>query len=1704
MKKIILLALVAVVALTAVLIFLIGRNDAPGAPTPSGQDALVGERSFAPATPPPSTRHIATPLSVNEAISNGDPREGYILAPTIVGLGGVDMVSAFALQTPAAYEGAFPAISIDGQEAPTIVREDSRTFLITPAIPLTPNSVYVFRLGGDNGPEITWAFQTAPYFEITATLPRNQSTNVPVNTGIEVEFSFGSAIDIEDYFSIYPQVEGRFIHRGSTAIFMPTSSLEAGQIYTVTIGAGVSLAGGEEQITTDHVFSFETAPEEGEEWPWDWGSRLHFSSSVVEFPSFAAPSVNFWMNYDRGGQRPAIEMTLHRLADRTQGIEAVNRLVGVPHWAQFAQVESLIDTSDLTRVFSTSVTQSLGISDWGDETFTFPDALPPGFYVLTARVGDTDSQVIVQVTDLAVQMLADNDRALLWIHDMTTGLPAGGARVYDRVGNSTEEVSPYGIAVIERDVSFGEYLVIVAADGREGVVFAHSFGFSPFHGGWGDWGWGWGSPRGNNYYWTALQLDRTLFQRSDTLSLWGFVQNRQEYETISHVTAVLTEQRWWHSPEGDVLHRQNIPVSYGAYSGEIRLPHLDPGSYELAIYHGEILLSATFFTVMDYVTPPYRLSVSASRNAIFAGEEVTFTARAAFFEGTPVPDLQISHDLWGWDVTGSGGGSGQTDLEGILEVTARPAARDASVHGERSLFFSAEATLPEIGWTHQSAQVRVFVNDIDLRPEGTRSGSDASLSIDVHEIDLSRINDGTDTGWDDFRGNPVGGQGISVEILEQYWVPIREGERYDHVTRQVIPRYRYEQRERSLERFEMTTDAQGHATRDFQVPDRTHASYLARLTTTDGNGRRITQDVFIGRDFSWFHWNAGDNQLFLDGVNEEGYDIGDEVELTVMQGTEPVTQGNFLFVTVQNGILHYQIGRNPLTFSFREEHVPNVQVYAFHFNGHTYQSGWHMSQRLRFATADRNLDIAISTCQEAYRPGDTVTLTITTRDMEGNPKGANVNISLVDEALFALMEYTKDTLAMLYGHVDDNLRLQVASHGTFVSEGLLDDMAVQWSAGGAAPAAMAVPEAAAMEAEEDSYGGSGDGGRIRQRFEDTAIFRSLRTNDRGEASFSFTLPDNITSWRVTASAISEDLYAGNTLENLQVTQPMFLHYSLNSSFLVGDRPYIGVNAYGTSLSGGEEVLFEVWREEAPGDIRSARGVSFERVNIPLWEMGEEGFGSLIIRATVGTYSDGVQHSYQVVSSHRQVDRAVFYEVGPDTVFSVPARGMTNITFMDLGRGQFLDDLMGMRHSWRSGARIEGHVARREATALIQSHFPDVPLFGEAGRFDIGEYQTESGGIAILPYAEADLETTVALIPFILDDVNLVALRGYLYDILNTSTTENRMLALYGLALLGEPVLLELQRYASLPDLSVRNTAYVALGLAVLGETHRARELYTGRIAPHIVSAAPYYRVDTGGDRREMLDATSITAILAAKLGISEGGGLHSYAARHRSQNPLIQIETLTFISHEIENHTDSAASITYSLLGETVTRELGHGGTFVLRIPVQNMREFRLISTTGEVGAVSIIRTPLEEITLVERDLTVRREFFKAGSNVSTNTFDQGDLVRVQITVDYSARSMSGAYVITDFLPAGLVHVANSARVGDIAATAGWWTHVTTEGQRITFFDYNRRFYRTNTYFFYARAVNPGTFLAEGTLVQSFGAREYLVVGEDATVTIRG
>ena len=67
---------------------------------------------------------------------------------------------------------------------------------------------------------------------------------------------------------------------------------------------------------------------------------------------------------------------------------------------------------------------------------------------------------------------------------------------------------------------------------------------------------------------------------------------------------------------------------------------------------------------------------------------------------------------------------------------------------------------------------------------------------------------------------------------------------------------------------------------------------------------------------------------------------------------------------------------------------------------------------------------------------------------------------------------------------------------------------------------------------------------IREDFADVALFKTVKTGGDGTATAEFTLPDNITSWRVTAQGLSRNMDIGSSVSKIPVSLPVFVDVAI--------------------------------------------------------------------------------------------------------------------------------------------------------------------------------------------------------------------------------------------------------------------------------------------------------------------------------------------------------------------------------------------------------------------------------------------------------------------------------------------------------------------------------------------------------------------------------
>lgn len=1594
-------------------------------------------------------------------------KNGFRLVAQDTDATGIAVDTEFILETEKNFsvEEIRAAFSIDGEPAPKIAEMDTNMFSIHLARPLMENSLYTFRMSTDI--ETTWVFQTQSAFKIISSLPAEKSTNVPVNTGIEITFSHENFSDIKDHFEITPKVSGRFEIHKKTAVFVP-DQLEYNTVYTVTIRKGISIIGTKRTIDEDYVFSFETQQRATNSTPapGEITTNLNVGRYLYDFSSEEKPDILIrYSIYNNGGgayKQPVINIksSIYAYKDFDSFFDAIEKKNATPYWARsyntnFVPVDNLQKVLEFEQVINEGSTSS-----YGDGHLIVPATLPEGYYVLDGYYKDVRIQTFLQITNTGIYLSQSNTKTLVWLNDLITKKPINGASIsfsgYDQINYSKSDGVAYFDTVNmpsdSNNAYYGnsynryyQYMIVTTKEGKSSLIDCSSYSYG-----------------NKNSYWSYFHTDRGMYKPEDTINIWGYIKNRYKDEDISYLTLEIRQNYYSTTPP---VVKQTINVNNSFFEGAVKLPDLPEGYYYITVKKGSETVINHYFRVENYIKPSYKMEITKDKNAIFVDEEANFNIKSSFFEGTGVSNLDVTYYFDSYSLGGSTANTTKkSDLKGNLKVSYSPYAK-SDIQGEHSVRLNARATLPESGQINASSYLRVFVNDINVQTNGKIKEGMGTISAQVNEIDLSRINDGTAKDNYDYLGDAVGGKNITGTIYKNTWIKTEAGTYYDYINKVTHKIYNYKLQKEPVKTFSMTTSKQGYASYVFDAPEIPDTYYTAELNCGDGNGRKMTFTVYCGKQLDYYIYQRTD--YILEG-NNSSYGLGESVDLTFKYGSEPLTEGKFLYYKSQNGIYDYTIGASSsYSFNFSEREVPNARITGVQFNGNTYVSA---SYDAVFNIQEKNLTIEAKTDKDFYKPGDQVNISIDVKDKNGIPVKSTVNLSVVDEAFFALLDQKIDVLSSLYTYVNHGVFYEGKSHHTAntSSWGRYDDKTT-------------VPETAT--------GGNGASQEpaIREDFRDTAQFMSIETDRNGKGYASFKLPDNITSWRVTLGAISEDLHAGSDKVNMLVTLPFFINYSFNTTYLEGDRPILGVNAYGSGLNENEDVTFEVTGSDANSPKLTVTGKAFERVNIPLWKLNE-GKQDITIKAYSSKYSDALKHTFNVVKSYYQIEKAEFTNVTPGITIAGGKKGFTQVVFQDKSKGMFLWDLIILRYSY--GNRVDQLVSNYIASQLIATYFPDYNNNSQLQKPSLSEYQKADGGLALLPYSASDLELTAKLTVLAKNMVNTQALSNYYYKVLEgNSSAGDKAKALYGLAVLKEPVLLSLEKVALTDNLSAKDLAYISLAYYELGDISTAEQLYNERIYPLIEEFTPYYRINTGGDKDDILETTSLCAYLAAKLKKPESEGLYEYCASNYAKDILLNAEKLMFISTQIENTNTEPGKLTYSLNGETKTITFENGSSYSLSLLPSQLADLKITGVEGAVSAVSIFKEDIMDTNTVDDDISIRRTYmFSNGVPLSSNTLKQGDVIKVRLEWNMSNAAFDGVYEITDYLPSGL---------------KPYNSYYNTEGQKISFYIYNSTYWQNRNYIeYYARVISPGTYTAQGPVIQGKSSRDNINFGKTETVVI--
>ena len=1568
---------------------------------------------------------------------------------------------------------------------------------LRPTTSLTAGRVYRFTLRAEDGTIAgSWAFQARAPLHVTSVLPGDATTRVPVATGIEVTFDQDAAADMAPYFAISPAVGGRFERHGRTQVFVPTG-LRASALYTVTIRHGLPVSGTELTLEQDVTFQFETA---GPDRP--PAVQFRFGRDILESSPTEVPIVALVVETptESSVQPPkSVAIRVYQFPSLAATVAPMQRFLAGPGWADFN--EPSIPTTGLPRVMTFSA--ALGtLPDVADQVITFPARLPRGWYLVEAGV-DHPAQAILQVTDVSAWVAVLTDRTVAWVNNTATGAATQGADVRVAGGRSLgrtgsdgmlDAPTPADLVPTESDPA-ATYLTqaappppILIVEAPNGHALLVPFDVEQQGGAYrGEW---WKDiPTVRTTWWSVISTDRSIYRRDDQIAAWGFLRGRIDGRVPASVELRLVLPANDGQADPPVVVRATArPAASGAYAAELPLAGVAVGSYILqSVVDGQVA-SAAWLDVGIIRKPAYDLTMTTDRHVVIEGDRVTATVAAAFFDGQPVPGTPLAIRA-------------DTDSDTVLDTVSTDAAGQAATgwtastgwtsEDPQSVELSAAPSRPEEGDIRAAATVAVFPSSVTLMATGSITGRTLVVKGSDHEVDLARLEleMGKDPQPDIWGLNPNGrsvvGATVTAEITEL--VPVRRliGYDYDPITKLVAPRYEYDTRRKPLQTRTLTTRGGGAFGLTVTVPAADH-DYEVVLRTRDGADRTAQRTITASRvlaaepDRLPVFKNTG-----AAGGKDLVYRIGQPIRLTMTDGVRPLPTGptdRYLYIVSQQGLLSAFVTTTPrFDRAFAAADAPGIFIIGVHFTGTTYApkaAAW-----ATFDTRQRSLTVELSSGQPSYQPGESVTVTVQTKDANGRPAPATVTVRAVDEKLFAMgAAQVADPLGALYDRVESGIVRLTATH--------------QLPIGGS-------------EGEGGSTtGGGGGGAEARDDFRDTLFFRQLETDANGRASVTFRLSDDLTAWHVSASAMTASLSAGEGQLLLPVGLPFFVDATIADGYLASDRPVIRLRAYGSALRAGDAVAFTV---AAPSlGLASTRvdGTAFQDVSVPLPPLSV-GRHEITISAGAAApggaaLADRLVRTVTVVRSRMAQTRTAYAPVTTD--LSAPGGPeISTYTFSDAGRGRFVAPLTELATS--GGPRIDQAVSAAISRDLLVADFGFDPALLPSDAFDPATYRFQeltndagdviATGLPLLPYGGPDARLTARVALVAADRFDRSALRNALVTTrdLPSTTRDLRITALAGLAALGEPVLSDLRSIANATGLSVGERIDLALGFVAAGDDAAARAIERDLLQANGQQLGSWARLRVGTTLDQIVGATAGLALVAAGIGDPIALSLAAYVDANPASDELHSLYQVGVIERLLARTPAAAASFAWTVDSRRNVVALEPGQAFTVALTAAQRASLRLEPLTGQVGVAASWSEPVDLATLTaDPALGITRTVTPAG------IIGSDALVVVELTPTFGAQAVLGGYEVMDLVPSGLAPVARTdGWVGD-DGTIGPYRIM---GQEVDFsVENNLHATHAAKMRYLARIVTPGDYAWEPVSIRLVAAPEDAAFTAPTRVTI--
>lgn len=741
--------------------------------------------------------------------------------------------------------------------------------------------------------------------------------------------------------------------------------------------------------------------------------------------------------------------------------------------------------------------------DWRYQTVAANTSLPTGGYCIEAAgPGGVRDRKFFSVTSIGVVAKRSRNSVFAYVTDLVKNRPVEGVRiaVFDNTPADVrfrksqfaykppERIEKLPFRIIHRGgtdaggVYFhrhegGEQLSVLAVGGDGSYAFCSTGSPYAFEG------------QMKRYF---VYTDRPVYRAGNTVQykIVGKLRNERGVP--------LAGKKMYYRIVSSAFNRtisegRAVLDDWGTFCGKVELSaDARAGRYTVSVGEDKGSLHDTgYFYMEQYRKPEFSVEITPTKDYFVNGDSAEFKVQAKYFFGAPLKNAMVRYRFYETKLRDSGtvywwenGYSGRQSynrirLQGDKTTDDQGTAVlkiDCGAHPyDREL--TLEATVTDRTNIHITSKktVRIGRGDYYIKIMPSRNFFTADGSRSV-AIKTVRHN-----------GTPVS-CAVNVEIFRYVWKPLQMV--YVHDSRPVY-------------RTTVTTDSRGSSVLNIP-PLGVSGEFDIVVKGTDRRGNPIE-----GARVVWIYDNLAER------VASRFKNLELTVDRTKLRGAGDVTclvksrfPDSYVCLTLEGRDIYesrvVKLAGNiaKTSFSIKKEYAPNLYIVA---TMQRHRALYTSSAAVSLPQKNTALTIEISPDREKYLPGGKATVRLKVRDGKGNPLRADLSLACVDESIFQVRpDHTPRMKDFFYSRLA-NWVLTAYSYPITLLAGAIKSVITQ----------------------------------IRERFEDTAFWQgNIRTDARGEAQVTFTLPDNLTTWRLTARGHDRDGRVGEQVKKFIVTQDL--------------------------------------------------------------------------------------------------------------------------------------------------------------------------------------------------------------------------------------------------------------------------------------------------------------------------------------------------------------------------------------------------------------------------------------------------------------------------------------------------------------------------------------------------------------------------------------